>query len=130
MPYINLFSLNGVEFTDQGRTVSENLEQRSVNVQLASGRIKKYVMGNKKRWSVSWEWLPQDQSLTADGKGARNELKSLAFTGNTYTLLMRDSVGQTNVYVVFIEAYNESLIRRDMINNQFFYNVSLELMEQ
>lgn len=130
MSYINVFALNGVEFTDHGRTLSEAREERAASVQLASGKIKKYVMGEKKRWTISWQWLPNSSALTYDSKGARDQLRALAFTGNTYSLLIRNTQGQSDYYTVFVESYDEELVRRDLLNNEFYYNVNIELMEQ
>jgi hypothetical protein len=130
MAYENLIVLNGLEITDQGRTLNESREERAVAVQLANGNIKKYVMGEKHRWSLAWTWLPHSAALTHDGYAARDSLRALAYTGNSYTLTIKNTVGQTNSYTVFIESYEEELVRRDTVNNQFFYNVSIELMEQ
>lgn len=130
MAYETLITLNGVEFTDQGRTFSESREERAVSVQLSSGKIKKYVMGEKHRWSISWDWLPNSASLTYDNKGARDQLRALAYTGNTYSLSLKNTVGTTDSYTVFIESYEEELVRRDTVNNEFYYKVSIELMEQ
>jgi hypothetical protein len=130
MAYENILSLNDTEFTDQGRTLSESREERAVSVQLASGKIKKYVMGEKKRWSLEWSWLPNSSSMTHDGKAARDQLRAIAYTGNTVTMLVRNTYGQTDTYTVWVESYSEDVIRRDTVNGEFFYNVSIELMEQ
>lgn len=126
----NILSLNGLEFTDQGRTLSENREERSVVVQLASGKIKKYIMAIKKNWSISWQWLPNDPSFTHDGLNARDQLRGIAYVGNTFTMLLRNNYGQTDSYTVWVESYSEEMIRRDDVSGQYFYNVSLELKEQ
>lgn len=132
MAYETLITLNGIELTDQGRTLSESREERAVSVQLANGKIKKYVMGEKHRWSVSWTWLPNASSLTYDGKAARDTIRPLAYTGNTYSFTIKSTVGENPLasYTVFIESYEEEVVRRDTINNEFYYNVSIELMEQ
>jgi len=130
MAYENILSLNGTEFTDQGRTLSESRDERAVTVQLASGKIKKYVMGEKKRWSLSWKWLPHSSALTHDNKGARDQLRAIAFAGNTVTMLVRNTYGQTDTYTVWIENYSEDVVRRDTVTGQFFYDVTLELLEQ
>ena len=128
--YINLMSLDGIEITDHGRTCSENREERAVSVQLASGKIKKYVMGEKKNWTLTWTWLPGSAALTTDGFGGRDSIRALAYGSDTYTLVIRNSNGIIDTYTVFIEDYSEELVRRDLINSQFFYNVSLTLKEQ
>lgn len=128
--YENLFSINGIEFTDQNRTISESREERSVAVQLANGNTMKYVMGEKKRWSINWTWLPDNEQLTYDGKGARDHIRALSYTGNTYTLVMRSSYGSIETYTIFIESYSENIVRRDTVNGQYFYDVSVELAEQ
>lgn len=130
MPYENILTLNGIDFTDQGRKLSESREERAVSVQLASGRTKKYILGEKHRWSVSWEWMPNSSENTYDGKAGRDLLRPLAYTGNTYGLIIRNSYNNPQTYTVFIDSYTEEVIYRDNINGEFYYNVTIELMEQ
>lgn len=130
MAYENILSLNGVEFTDQGRTLSESREEVSAPVQLANGTVKKYIIAIKKRWSISWQWLPNLSSLTYDEKGARDQLRAIAYAGNTFPLIMRNTYGETTSHTVWVENYSEELIRRDTINGEYFYNVTVELVEQ
>lgn len=126
----NLISLNGIELTDQGRTFSEAREERSVSVELASGRIKKYIKGLKRTWQIQWQWLPGDASSTHDGLGGRDQIRAIAYSANTFALITRNTYGETDSYTVWVTDYDEELVRRDNVSGEHFYNVTLSLQEQ
>lgn len=126
----NLVAINDIEFTDQGRTFDEERDERAVTVELASGKIKKYIKSEKRTWDIRYTWLPQTSAQTYDGKSARDDLKSTAFTGNTVNLKVKNVAGGTDSYTAFVESYDEKLIKRDYFENIFFYDVSIQLKEQ
>jgi hypothetical protein len=126
----NLISLNGVEFTDQGRTLSSSRDERSATVQLANGLTKKYFMAVKYSFSLNWTMLPSTASKTYDKKGARDELKALVDTQDTLTLIVRSPIGSSSTYTVWVDSYSEDIVRRDYISNTIFYEVKLDLKEQ
>lgn len=127
----NFISLGGVELTDQGRTFASAKDERSTSVQLASGLTKKYFMGNiKNTFSLSWTWLPGLTSLTFDGKGGRDSIKTLVDMRDVHTLIVRSPVGSSATYTVWIESYSETILRRDARGNTIWYEVQMELKEQ
>ena len=126
----NLISLNGYEFTDQGRTYSESRDERSVPVQLSSGITKKYFMSIKKSFSIEWNMLPSTSTQTYDHKSARDDLKTIMDVQDVLTLVVRTPIGSSATYTVWVESYSEDIVRRDYINNTIWYNVKLSLKEQ
>ncbi len=130
MALSNLVSIGGVEFTDEGRTFSESRDAREVVVELASGKIVKYIKAMKRSFELSWEWLPQSNAFTIGNKGARNELRPICYTGNTTTVVIRNAIGGSETYTVFVEDYSEELLRRDPTNGNLLYNISITLREQ
>ena len=130
MALSNLVSIGGTEFTDDGRTFSEQRDERAVAVELASGKIVKYVKAEKRTFQLDWQMLPLTDVYTSDRKGARNDLRPICYAGNTTTLVLRNQSGSSETYTVFIENYSENIERRDPTTGNILYNVSITLKEQ
>jgi hypothetical protein len=127
MSYATLLTLGGSTLTNHGRTFEEKIDERSTIVELASGRLRKYVKYVGHEWTLSWTWLPNDTSTT-DGNGGRDVIKAL-YDGEEKALVVYDLNGGTDTYTVFITDYNEKLLRRDYNGTRSYWEVSLTLKE-
>lgn len=121
--------------TDQGRTFSSNWDNRSTDVQLSTGLLKRYVTPTKHTFSLAWTMLPSDAILTYDQKEARDFIKTLVDGQQLLTLtLQRDSsgspTGAVTSYDVWVESYSENIVRRDFRANTIWYDIQLELKQQ
>jgi hypothetical protein len=129
--YPNLITLAGVDLTDESRgPLSEDRDERSNYVDLASGRKKKFVKSVRRSWSVSWENVGMSADDTVDGKGARNELREIAESAGTMTFTIQDGRNDPETYTVFIEDFSSELIMRHGGEDGFRFNMSLSLIEQ
>lgn len=127
--YPNLISLGGVQLTDEGRQpIQEDRDERSVIVDLASGKKRKFIKGVRKTWNISWEWVPMDASLTIDGHGGRNEIRSLAQGGAPLIFTYQDSHNPLETYTVFVSEYSENVVFRRAQGSR--YQITLSLEEQ
>lgn len=127
--YPNLVSLGGVQLTDEGRSpLSESRDERSVTVDLASGRKKKYIKSVRRTWDISWTMVPMHNGLTVDGHGGRNEIRSLAAGGAPLTFTIVDSFNSAEVYTVFVTDYQETITFRRGEGSR--YDIQLGLEEQ
>lgn len=99
--------------TDESRTpLSEERDERSVTVDLASGKKRKFIKGIRRRWSVDWDSVPLDATYTIDGGGARNEIRTIAQSGDALTLTIQDGRNADEIYTIFITDYQETLEMR------------------
>jgi hypothetical protein len=127
----SLLKLDDQILTDQGREPLEiQRDERSVTNQLASGKQVRYIKAVKKRFVTSWTWLPSESDQTIDGGAGRNDLVKFRDSGGPFLLTVEDDVLGFSVYNVFIEQYDEKLIRRDPHSGLFFFDVSMEFIEQ
>jgi hypothetical protein len=130
MRYPNLVSLGSVKLTDESRRpLTEERDERSVVVTLASGKKKKFVQGVWRRWDIEWENVSSDASLTVDGFGGRDEIRSLAEGAGWVTFELDDGRNAKETYTVQVETYNEEVLSRRGPEG-FRYRVSLSLSEQ
>lgn len=127
-----------VNLTDHGRgPVQEEREERSVEVELADGTIRKYIKGIKHTWQMDWDWLPDQDSDTVDGYAGRESMRALFSTstsGTVFALYFRDRAesGGTTVrtYNAYVTSYNDELIRRDTTSGKYFFKCSISFKEQ
>lgn len=128
----NMISLGGTELTDDGRSFDENMDPRIVQNELANGSLRRYNKAQKRKFSMSWEYMPNSSTHTSDKKGGRDALRALAFSGNSLTLLVRNIASASSTYetyTVFVESYSEKMMRRDVVSSSYLYNVNLSLVE-
>lgn len=127
--YPNLVKLGTIELTDESRgPLSEEREERSNVVELASGRKVKFIKQINRRFSLSWDNVPEDASKTIDSKGARDEIRTLAQSETIMDFVIQDGLHPVETYSVFIEEYNEEIIIRRP--NLFRYKITLALEER
>lgn len=129
MAYANLISLDGVELSDHGRKFDESLDNRMVENELASGAKRRYPKAQKRKFSFTWTYVPSASASTTDGKGGRDAIRGKAYLGTSMVLVIRNSAGGSENYTVFVESYSEKLIRRNFVENEFFWDIDLELVE-
>jgi len=125
----NMVTLGGVNLTDESRSpVAIDIDQRVSEKQLASGKKIKFLLENCSKFSMSWENVASSASTTVDGCGGRDEIKALAFSGTTQTLVLHYLGGTTVSYTVFIDSYQEEIVMRRA--SALRYRISLGLEEQ
>lgn len=133
LPKGSLIKVNGVELSEHNRSAPQiSFEPVKYDVRLASGTMRRYVVGNKRILSISWEMLPALDSQTVDGKAGRNTLKSLVEMnmGDTVTISYKEvnaTNDQTEVsFTAFIDSYSESLMKRF---DAQYWNVEVSFVE-
>jgi hypothetical protein len=130
MRFPNLVTLGGVELTDESRTpLQEERDERSIIVDLASGRKKKFVQGVRRRWTISWENVAANASETVDGKGGRDEMRSLSEGAGFITFVLDDGRNTQETYTVMLENYSEEVLTRRGVGG-FRYKVDMTIVEQ
>ena len=89
----------------------------------------------RRTFNLSWSWLPNSLEYTADQKEARDYIKTIAADPSHHILKIvnLDESGATppteTSYNVLVKDYNESLIRRDLSNDVYFWDCSITLEE-
>lgn len=129
--YPNLIRLNNINLTDESREpLSESRDERSTDVELASGKIKKFIKTIAKTWDISWANVGLSASDTVDGFGGRNEIRSIAQSGGTMPFYINDGRNSAETYTVFVEGYSEEVLQRRGPGDGFRYQVTISLREQ
>ena len=96
---------------------------------------KSSARSGRKTFSLSWSWLPNSPEFTVDGKRGRDYIKEIASDPSHHVLKIvnLDESGATppteTSYNVLVKDYNETLTRRDLSNDVYFWDCSMTLEE-
>jgi hypothetical protein len=131
--------LDGRAITNHNRTFDSGLEPIFTQNKNWNNRKTRYYKSTsrsgRRTFSLSWSWLPNLLEYTADQKEARDYIKTIASDPSHHVLkiINLDESGLTppteTSYNVLVKDYNESLIRRDLSNDVYFWDCSITLEE-
>jgi hypothetical protein len=132
-----IFAIDGVPLTEQTRKFDKSLKPlRSVNTKWNGSKGVYYkISNNKNSFVLQWTYIPGKRENTVDLLASRDYIKNMASSQNYHTFTVRnlDSNGLTkttfNTYNVLVMNYSESLIRRDLTSDEYYWSCSLTLDE-
>ncbi len=94
---------------------------------MANGTMRKYVIADKRTFSVSWDKLPHSATYTVDGKWGTNEMKAFYLaTPGVFTLTITYGDATTETVSVMFTKFDCQLSKRGRYD---MYSVSLTLVE-
>lgn len=118
----------GNAITDHNRgEVEISPERIERSKRMANGTLRKYVVADKRKFSVSWEMVPSKSRYTVDGFWGAEEIESWwnSIPG-AFTLTLNYSEGLPVNYEVVMTSFSKTLSKRGLYD---MYNVSVELEE-
>lgn len=132
-----LLSINNKPLTEHNRKLSVSLNPSFIqNINWASRKSRYYKKSSaRKVFSIEWTQLPNSRDMTVDEKEGRDFISKIGSDARVHTLRLRniDSDGTDpyteSEYNVIVKNYNESLIRRDLVGETYYWNCTLELEE-
>lgn len=123
--------IDNVPLTDQGRgPIVRSRDERYVSNELANGTRKRYTKAVKHTFSTSWTYLADDTLCNIDGYASREEMvKLFGDTSGDHTLRLFYKNGEYEEFTVFVNSYEEQLVRRDPQSGKFIWELSVEFEE-
>jgi hypothetical protein len=131
--------IDGKAITNHNRIFESGLEPIfTQNINWNNRKTRRYKStsrAGRRTFNLSWSWLPNSLEYTADQKEARDYIKTIAADPSHHVLKIvnLDESGATppteTSYNVLVKDYNESLIRRDLSNDVYFWDCSITLEE-
>lgn len=141
---------NGVKVTDHGRSsLSESVERIGIDKRMAGGTLRRQFVGNKRKWSVTWENLPSSNAVvngfkTADGGMSGGDIEQFYYnTPGKFRMVLRrgSAINMTapspaesalpyedaNFYIVnvMITEFSKEVVKRGRVD-MWTVSVSLE----
>jgi hypothetical protein len=114
--------------TDHNRgELSIDVERIEKKQRMVDGTMRKYIVADKRTFSVQWQNLPHSSSYTVDGFWGAREFKTFFdATPGDFTLELTYGDGTVETYEVMFSDFNMNLSKRGAYD---FYEVTVS-MEQ
>lgn len=137
----NLLLLDNKPLTNQTRTFAINATPKFIENENWQGDISRYYKntaaskGAKRTFNLDWSFIPNESSFTVDLRESRNFLKQIAQDSDVHTLtIINQDVNGLTPYTeddidVFITSYSETLIRRDLPSESYYFSCNMVLEE-
>lgn len=137
----SLLMLDGVPLTNQNRrfdVAATPIYIENLNWQGDASRYYKNTSANagaKRVFNLQWSFIPNYENKTVDLRASRNYLNRKSKDGDVHTLTIinQDDSG-TSPYTeenvdVLITNYSENLIRRDLVDDVYYFDCAISLQE-
>ena len=137
----NLLLIDNKALTNQSRTFAINATPKFIENENWQGNISRYYKntaaskGAKRTFNLDWSFIPNESSFTVDLRESRNFLKQIAKDSDVHTLtIINQDVNGVTPYTeddidVFISSYSETLIRRDLSSESYYFSCNMVLEE-
>lgn len=131
------FILDGIPLTEHNRKTSISTQPNYTQNRNWTNTSGVYFKTNssKKSFSLEWAFAPGKRENTVDLNASHDYIKQIAINPASHILKIRemDTNGLTNhtetSYNVLVTSFSENLVRRDLNNDEYYWNFSLELQE-
>lgn len=128
MPRPALVRFNGTPLSDHNREPLDiSVERIETTTRVASGRLRKFFVADKRSFSLSWNMLPETAARTVDGQWGAKELTNFFdTTPDEFTLSVIQSDNTITNYTVIFTDFSATPVKRW---ETYYYDVSLSLEE-
>lgn len=131
------FSVDSIPLSEHNRVTSFSNNINSVVSERANGNRGVYfnVANNKRTFDIEWSFIPGKMENTVDRCAGRDYIEKIGSDPKVHVLKIRnlDANGLTSYteqsYNVLVTNYSEDLIRRDLNNNEYYWNCSISFQE-
>ena len=114
LPKGSLMKWNGNSITEHNRSqLNVSVERIETSKRMANGTLRKYVIADKRKFSCSWEMVPDTDAGTVDGKWGGNSIETF-YNNNpgSFTLVITDGTGATKTYTVVFTDFSKTINKR------------------
>lgn len=132
-PVIMKFPKNAIMEWDGNKITDHNRSELSVDIErienvkrMANGTLRKYVVADKRKFSVSWDNLPHVKEWTVDGYWGGREMEAFYNThAGDFVLKVTNGDGTTESFTVVFTEFAKDIRKRGAFDF-WQVNVSME----
>lgn len=123
-----LMRWNNNAITDHNRSALEIAVERIESKQrMANGTMRKYIVADKRTFTVSWEMIPATNAKTVDGFWGGASIENFYNTvPGSFTLELTDGAGAVTTYTVMFSEFSKTIEKRGSVD---FWNIDVTLEE-
>lgn len=124
----SLMEWNNNKITDHNRSeLSTDVNRIETPKRMANGSMRKYVIADKRTFSVSWSEVPHLKDYTVDGYWGGKEMETFYNTNaGVFTLKITNGDATVETFSVVFTSFSRDLSKRGLYD---FWNVSVEMEE-
>lgn len=129
LPKGSIMDWNGNGITEHNRNdLSIEWEEFESSSRMTDATLRKFLVARKRRFSTSWDLVPNLTTRTVDGKWGADAMQSFYLTqSDPFTLTIRPGNGSNQTYTVVITDFSYTWVKR--ANGYDMINVSVTLEE-
>ena len=127
LPLGSIVSLDGNALTEHNRkSLAVDINRIESSDRTANGGLRKYVIADKLKWSVTWENCPDRSTKTVDGKWGGAEIRDF-YEANpgVFTLTVKVN-GVSEVYNAVITSFNYDVAKRAASAELWDFSITIE----
>jgi len=119
---------NNNKLTDHNRSeLSVDIERIETAKRMANGMLRKYIVADKRTFSVSWNDLPHTKNYTVDGFWGGKEMELFYnTTPGSFPLKVTYGDNTTEIFTVMITEFGKTIKKRGLYD---FWDVDVEMTE-
>jgi hypothetical protein len=128
--------LDGKPLTNHNRKFDDSISGVYIeNTNWHNQKSRYYKRTGRKTFNLTWSFLPNYMEKTVDQKHGRDYIKNISDDPDIHVLkiINQDESGTIvytqDTYNVFIKSYDETLVRRDLVDNVYYFDCSMSLEE-
>lgn len=124
----SLMTWNNTKISDHNRSeLGIGVERIETKKRMANGTMRKYVVADKKTFSVNWTDLPHSKDFTVDGFWGGKEIEAFyALNAGAFSLKIFNGDGSSETYNVFFSDFTKNIKKRGLYD---FWDINLTMEE-
>lgn len=130
-----LVLIDGKPVTEHNRKLDVTVIQSFVENRNWAAKRRRYYKTSPGRllFKINWSMLPNSRDMTVDNKYGRDFISDIGSQPKSHTIkiLDIDSDGTTpyteSEYTVIVKNYSENLVRRDLVDDTYYWDCNIEL---
>lgn len=125
---IQLMKWNDNPITEHNRKpLNIDPERIERKARMVNGRMRKYVVADKKTFSTSWDMLPKGVAFAVDGKWSGDAIEAFYnSTKGSFELELTNIDGTIETYTVMFADFSKEIVKRGAYD---FWNISVTMEE-
>jgi hypothetical protein len=125
---IQLMKWNGNQITEHNRKpLSIDFDPIQRDARMANGRLRRYTVAKKRKFSTSWDMIPKGVTFAVDGKWSGDAMLAFYLANpGSFTLTITNIDATVETYQVMFSDFSRSIEKRGA---QDFWNISVSMDE-
>jgi hypothetical protein len=125
---IQLMQWNDEPITEHNRKpLNVDFEPIQRDSRMANGRLRRYTVARKRKFSTSWDMLPKGVAFAVDGKWAGDAMVAFYLaTPGSFELKITNIDTTVETYQVMFTDFSKEIVKRGALD---FWNISVSMEE-